>query len=94
MNLSKEKIRKVLAYEFSKGRKVGAAVKNMRNVFGSGSVSVVTAKQWFAKFCKGEFDVKDQHRSRRPSRTKGLVCMVYYKRIYLSILILWVKMMG
>jgi len=67
--MDKEKLhfRQVMLYEFWKGITVGAATKNIQKVYLDRAPALHTVKKWFAKFCRGDFNLKDESRSGRPS---------------------------
>ncbi|XP_025265532.1 histone-lysine N-methyltransferase SETMAR-like [Camponotus floridanus] len=67
--MDKEKLhfRHVMLYEFRKGITVGAATKNIQEVYLNRAPALRTVKKWFAKFRRGDFDLGDEPRSGRPS---------------------------
>ncbi|EFN70113.1 Histone-lysine N-methyltransferase SETMAR, partial [Camponotus floridanus] len=69
LKMDKEKLhfRHVMLYEFRKGITVGAATKNIQEVYLNRAPALRTVKKWFAKFRRGDFDLGDEPRSGRPS---------------------------
>jgi [histone H3]-lysine36 N-dimethyltransferase SETMAR len=69
LKMDKEKLhfRHVMLYEFRKRITVGAATKNIQKVYLDRAPALRTVKKWFAKFHRGDFNIKDKPRSRRPS---------------------------
>lgn len=67
--MDKEKLhfRHVMLYEFRKGITVGAATKNIQDVYLDRAPALRTVKKWFAKFRRGDFNLEDEPRSGRPS---------------------------
>jgi len=67
--MDKEKLhfQHVMLYEFRKGITVGNATKNIQEVYLNHAPALRTVKKWFAKFRCGNFDLKDEPRSERPS---------------------------
>lgn len=66
MSENKEEIRYILKFYFKKGKNASHAAKKICEVYGEGAVSDRTAREWFARFRSGNFDVKDAPRSGRP----------------------------
>lgn len=67
MELSKEYIRGLLLYDFKFGESAAASCRRINGAFGEGTVSDRTAREWFARFRKGEFNLQDSFRSGRES---------------------------
>lgn len=67
--MDKEKLhfRHVMLYEFRKRITVGAATKNIQNVYLDRAPALRMIKKWFAKFHRGDFILEDEPRSERPS---------------------------
>jgi len=59
-----EYIRHILFYYFKKGKKATEAREKLRRVYGRKR----QCQNWFARFCNGDFSVKDAHRFGRPSK--------------------------
>lgn len=55
-----------LLFAFNQGSKATEAAHNICAVYGVGAIAERTARDWYAKFKKGNFDLKDAPRSRRP----------------------------
>jgi transposase len=66
MEISRKDIRKLVHHEFCQGHKAPEAVQRICATHGEGAVSYSTAKRWFQKFKKGNFDVSDKPHARRP----------------------------
>lgn len=60
-------LRHIMLYEFRKGVSVGAAQKNISEVYGDRGPALRTIKKWFGRFRLGDFNLEDQPRSGRPS---------------------------
>jgi len=61
-----EHIRHILFYYFKKGKKATETREKLRRVYGR---NVVKKRQcWFARFCDGDFLIKDAYHSGRPSK--------------------------
>jgi len=54
----------VMLYEFPKGITVGAATKNVQEVYLDRAPALRTVKKWFTKF--RDFNLEDEPRSGRP----------------------------
>lgn len=67
MDNEKDHMRHIMLYEFRKGKTVGAATKDIREVYLDRAPALRTVKKWFAKFRSGDFNLEDQPRSGRPS---------------------------
>ncbi|CAD6996696.1 unnamed protein product [Ceratitis capitata] len=67
MDNEKDHMCQIMSYEFRKGKTVDAATKDIREVFLDRAPAFRTVKKWFAKFRSGDFNLKDQPRSGRPS---------------------------
>lgn len=66
MKIGKEKLRYIIQYHFDKGNTPSQTAGEICEVYGSGTVSAITAKRWFKKFRSGEQGIKDEKRSGRP----------------------------
>jgi len=62
-----EHIRHILFYYFKKGKKAIEAREKLRPVYGRNVVKKRQYQNWFARF-RGDFSIKDAHRSDRPSK--------------------------
>lgn len=58
--------RHLLYFSFRRGQKAIQAVREINEVYGEGSISPRTAREWYAKFKAGTFDFRDVHRTGRP----------------------------
>lgn len=67
MEVSKLIIRSCLLYDFNRDLSAGESQRSINDAFGAGTVSKATAKDWFARFRGGDFDLDDRPRSGRPS---------------------------
>lgn len=63
----KQHIRHLILFAFNKGQKIAEAIKDICAVYGEGTVAWSTAKDWYTKFQKGNFDLDDTSRIGRPS---------------------------
>lgn len=66
MEVNKEKIRYILQFFFDQRESAAQACEKICAVYGPDALSKTGAKQWFARFRSGNFDVKDAPRSGRP----------------------------
>lgn len=62
-----EHIRHILLCYFKKGKKATEAWEELSQVYGRNVIEKRHCQNWFARFCGGDFPVKDAHRSDRPS---------------------------
>ena len=67
MDQNEEKIRYILKYHFDN---LSQACEKMCGVYGEGAVSKSAARNWFARFRSGNFDVNDETCSGRPITEK------------------------
>ncbi|VDP14799.1 unnamed protein product [Heligmosomoides polygyrus] len=67
MELSKEYIRGLLLYDFKFGESATVSCRSINGAFGEGTVSGRTAREWSARFRKGELNLQDSFRSGRES---------------------------
>ena len=58
--------RHLLLFAFNRGQKAAEAAREICSVYGEGVIGESTAQKWFARFKKGDFEVKDLPRSGRP----------------------------
>ena len=61
-----EHFRHLLLFPFNRGSKVAKATRDVSTVYGEGAIAERTARDWYAKFKNGNFDLKDASRSGRP----------------------------
>lgn len=66
MEVNDEKIRHILQFFFDQRKKATEACEKICEVYGQDSLSIHTARKWFARFRSGNFDVKDAPRTGRP----------------------------
>lgn len=69
MEDNKLHFRHLMLFYFRKGENTTQATKEICAVYGEGALAERTVRKWFAKFRAGDFNVKDQERSGRPSST-------------------------
>jgi len=71
MEMNKEKIRYILQYHYNidKGKNAAQACEKICAIYGEDTLSKSAARKWFACFCAGNFDVKDEPRSGRPLKS-------------------------
>ena len=62
-----EHFRHHLLFAFNRGAKATEAAREICAVYGKGAIAERTAQYWFAKFKRGNFDLKDASHSGRPS---------------------------
>ena len=67
MEKSKKSIRQCLLYEFQLCNNAFSATQNICSANGQGTVSYVTAKRWFKRFRNGDYTLRDDQRSGRPT---------------------------
>ncbi|CAD7006174.1 unnamed protein product [Ceratitis capitata] len=67
MDNEKDHMRHIMFYEFRKGKTVGAAIKDIREVYLDRAPALRTVNKWFAKFRSRDFNLEDQPGSGRPS---------------------------
>ncbi|KOC64196.1 Histone-lysine N-methyltransferase SETMAR [Habropoda laboriosa] len=61
-----EHFRHLLLFAFNQGSKAAKAARDICAVYGEGAIAERTARDWYAKFKNGNFDLKDAPRSGRP----------------------------
>lgn len=66
-DISREQQRTMLLYDYKSGLNAGHSERRINQAFGEGTIGHRTAYDWFKKFQRGQFDLKDQPRSGRPS---------------------------
>lgn len=62
-----EHFRHHLLFAYNRGAKAADAARELCAVYGEGAIADRTARDWFAKFKIGNFDLKDAPRSGRPN---------------------------
>ncbi|CAD7005265.1 unnamed protein product [Ceratitis capitata] len=67
MDNKEDHMRHMMLYEFRKGKTVGAATKDIREVYLDRASALRSIKKCFAKFRSGDFNLEDQPRSGWPS---------------------------
>ena len=65
-NLPTHHLRHAMFYEFSRGSSSCVAAENINNVYGQGSISVHTVREWYTRFRSGDRNLEDQPRPGRP----------------------------
>ncbi|KAK6756708.1 hypothetical protein RB195_014877 [Necator americanus] len=63
----KQHFRHLLYFAFRRGQKATEAARDICAVYGEDAITARTARNWFAKFKNGNFDLDDSLRSGRPS---------------------------
>ncbi|KAK2578359.1 hypothetical protein KPH14_001400, partial [Odynerus spinipes] len=58
----------LLLFTFNQGFKAAKATRDICPVYGEGAIAERTARDWYAKFKNGNFDLKDAPLSGRPTR--------------------------
>ena len=61
--------RHLMLFFYRKGKNVTHAANEIHAVYGEGAVTDRTVRKWFASFIAGDFRLKFQERSDRPSTT-------------------------
>ena len=61
-----EHFRHRLLFAFNQGSKAAKAARDICAVYGEGAIAERTARDWYAKFENGNFDLKDAPRSGCP----------------------------
>ena len=61
-----EHFRHLLLFAFNQGSKAAKAARDICAVYGEGAIAERTARDWYANFKNGNFDLKDAPRSGRP----------------------------
>ncbi|EFN76009.1 Histone-lysine N-methyltransferase SETMAR, partial [Harpegnathos saltator] len=67
MECKNDHFRHILLFYFRKGKKATEAHKEICEVYGVGCITERTCQNWFKKFRSGDFSLKDDQRSGRPS---------------------------
>ncbi|GFV10470.1 histone-lysine N-methyltransferase SETMAR [Trichonephila clavipes] len=67
--MSEEKLHSgyCMLFEFQKGDNAMGAERNLCDMFGDAAETVRKCQRWFNKFCLGDFSMKDEPRSGKPS---------------------------
>ena len=60
--------RHILLYYFRKGKNAMQAWKTLYDGYGEKSLTERQCQNWFARFCSGDFNLKDAPRSERPTQ--------------------------
>jgi len=71
MKITNEHIRHCILFADNLGKKPPEANEMICQAYGENSVGLTTIKEWFSKFKKGEFDLKDKPRVGRPKETSA-----------------------
>ncbi|RLU19787.1 hypothetical protein DMN91_008346 [Ooceraea biroi] len=69
MEENKEHFRHLMLFYYRKGKNASQATNSICSVYGEGALAERTVRKWFAKFRAGDFNLKDQERSGKPSTT-------------------------
>ncbi|XP_046832405.1 histone-lysine N-methyltransferase SETMAR-like [Vespa crabro] len=69
MNSQKKHLRHVMLHCFKKGSSAKDTADEICTVYGSGTTTIRTVRNWFKKFRTGNFDLRDEDRSGRPATT-------------------------
>ncbi|KOX69645.1 Histone-lysine N-methyltransferase SETMAR [Melipona quadrifasciata] len=69
MESQKMHLRHVMLHCFKKGNSAKDTTGEIFTVYGSGTTTVRTVRNWFKKFGAGNFELKDEDRSGRPATT-------------------------
>jgi len=67
MECKKEHFRHILLFYFRKGMNAAQAAKKLRDVYGDEALKERQCRNWFDKFRSGDFSIKDDQRSGRPT---------------------------
>ena len=62
-----EHFRHILFFYFRTGKNAAQAAKNSHDVYGEEALKDRQCRNWFDKFCSGDFSLKHEQRSGRPS---------------------------
>ncbi|KOX68364.1 Histone-lysine N-methyltransferase SETMAR [Melipona quadrifasciata] len=68
-SLQKMHLRHVMLRCFKKGNNAKDTADEIFTVYGSGTTTIKTVRNWFKKFKAGNFELKDEDRSGRPATT-------------------------
>ena len=66
MEISEGHFRHILLFYFRKGKNAVQAHRKLCVVYGDESLSERQCQNWFARFCSGNFNVRDEPRPGRP----------------------------
>ncbi|KOX72139.1 Histone-lysine N-methyltransferase SETMAR [Melipona quadrifasciata] len=69
MESQKMHLRHVMLHCFKKGNSAKDTADEIFTVYGSGTTTIRTVRNWFKKFRAGNFELKDEDRSGRPATT-------------------------
>ncbi|KOX76579.1 Histone-lysine N-methyltransferase SETMAR [Melipona quadrifasciata] len=69
MESQKMHLRHVMLHCFKKGNNAKDTADEIFTVYGSGTTTIRTVRNWFKKFRAGNFELKDEDRSGRPATT-------------------------
>jgi len=69
MENQKMHLRHVMLHCFKKGNSAKDTADEICTVYGSGTTTIRTVRNWFKKFRAGNFELKDEDRSGRPATT-------------------------
>ncbi|KOX67386.1 Histone-lysine N-methyltransferase SETMAR [Melipona quadrifasciata] len=69
MESQKMHLRHVMLHCFKKGNSAKDIADEIFTVYGSGTTTIRTVRNWFKKFGAGNFELKDEDRSGRPATT-------------------------
>ena len=75
LNMEENKVhfRHLMLFFYRKGKNVTHTANEICVVYGEGAVTDRTVRKWFASFIAGDFRLKFQERSDRPSTTKWII---------------------
>ena len=65
--MKNEHFRHILLFYFRKGKNAAQAAKNLRDVYGEEALKNKQCRNWFDKFCSGDFSFKDEQCSGQPN---------------------------
>ena len=71
MEKNNEKFHYILHYYYDKEKNTVQACEKICAVYGEGTLSKFSAQKWFARFCSGNFNMKDDLRSGCPISEKA-----------------------
>ena len=67
MECKNEHFRHILLFYFRKRKNTAQAAKILRDVYGEEALNDRQCRNWFDKFCSGDFSLKEEQRSGRPN---------------------------